>query len=113
MEDSFTTGFKGVAIAVLHHVLQQSLHKSNLAHFGIQFLELFRRELLPTLRRGSSSNEPGEQFMNLFKSESRLLSPLHDGKSVKDTGVVSSLSANPFRRFEQSDLLVVTDRGGP
>ena len=58
MEDSFAAGLKRVAMAVVHHVAEQTLHELNLTHhLGGKLFQFLRRESLPSLRRGRAIDE--------------------------------------------------------
>jgi predicted signal transduction protein with EAL and GGDEF domain len=57
MEDPFAAGLKSVAMAVVHHVAEQTLHELNLTHLRGKFFQFLRRESLPSLRRGRSFDE--------------------------------------------------------
>ncbi len=53
-----------------------------------------------------------EQETNLVEAQSGTLSGLDDGQFAHDLGWIAAAAADPFRRADEADLLVVTDRGG-
>ena len=53
-----------------------------------------------------------EQETNLAEAQARTLGGLDDGQRAHDLGWIAPAAADPFRRPDEPDLLVVADRRG-
>jgi hypothetical protein len=53
-----------------------------------------------------------EEEANIVEAESSALGRTDDGESAYDPGLVAAAATDPLRRRDQTDVLVVTDRGG-
>jgi hypothetical protein len=113
LKDAFPAGLKRLAMAFRLHAVEQGLHCLDLFRDGAQLRELAVGELSPTGFGPGAIAKPEKKRTDFIKRETHLPRPLYDRQAVNDRPVVAALTAAPLGSRQNTQLLVVADRGRP
>jgi len=108
---ALATLIQGVASALRHQLFEHAAYCFYSIHQIIQFRKLSLGERSPAFRRASDVAETKEQVSDFSQCKTELTRTLNDCQPVKCCGVVAPLPARARGPGQESDSLVVPNRG--